>query len=236
MLPIENGRWLVTLAGTRGGEPTSSEEDFIPFAQNLRHPLISELLTNAEPLGPVHRSHGLGNRRRYFERLRTWPEGFLVLGDAVATYNPGYGHGMSAAALATCELHRDAAQLTAPGGARRLQRAIGRATDAAWTVATSQDILYPQAIGPRPTPLERLAQRYFERMTTAINGRAAAANALYEVFALAAPLTRSITPPALLAALLGPKNAPSPGPPLTAAERTAMRKPPQASKTPQRQP
>lgn len=223
LAPIENGRWLVTLTGTRGGEPTGDERDFIPFAGKGLHSIIGDLLVNAEPLGPVHRMRSLINRRRYYERLRTWPAGFLVLGDAVATVNPVYGQGMSVAALGALELHRrTTGSALSAGATRRLQCAIGRTIDTAWTVATGQDLLVPGAIGPHPSITTRLGRRYVDRLITAFNDRPAAATAVSGLMALAGPPTRAIAPPALLAALLGPKTEPLPGPTLTPAEWRAV--------------
>lgn len=102
LLPIENGRWIVTLNGTRGGEPTSanaSGDDFVRFArEELRHPLIGQLLARAEPLSDVAFTRTTVNRRYFYERMRAWPDNFTVLGDALAAYNPVYGHGLAVGA------------------------------------------------------------------------------------------------------------------------------------------
>lgn len=88
LVPLEEARWLVTLSGTRGGQPTREADEFLPFARNVRHPIVAELIAGAEPLTDVHLSRSTVNRRRRFDLLRAWPRGFAVLGDAVATYNP----------------------------------------------------------------------------------------------------------------------------------------------------
>lgn len=122
LLPIENGRWIVTLNGTRGGEPTSanaSGDDFARFArEELRHPLIGQLLARAEPLSEVAFTRTTVNRRYFYERMPAWPDNFTVLGDALAAYNPVYGHGLAVGAQSAVIL-RDVVRRHgwgAPGG------------------------------------------------------------------------------------------------------------------------
>lgn len=99
VLPIEGGRWMVSLAGTRGGEPPADPDGFLRYTLGLPDPIVGRLVSGAEPLGEVHVSRSTKNTRRFLERVRDWPEGLVVLGDAVATFNPAYGQGMSVAAL-----------------------------------------------------------------------------------------------------------------------------------------
>ncbi|MBQ1160740.1 NAD(P)/FAD-dependent oxidoreductase [Streptomyces smyrnaeus] len=139
--PQEGGRWIVTLAGTRGAKLPSREADFVPYARTLRDPLVADLIEGAEPLSDVMVSRFGANRRLYPERLDAWPEGLLVLGDALAVFNPIYGHGMSAAARGVAALDE---QLAKPGPhpAREAQRAISERVDDPWIMAASKDIEY----------------------------------------------------------------------------------------------
>ena len=58
-----------------------------------------QTLKDAEPVGPMVSWLGYpGTSRRYFEHMRM-PEGYLILGDAVASLNPRFGTGMSMAAF-----------------------------------------------------------------------------------------------------------------------------------------
>ncbi|NEA44840.1 FAD-dependent monooxygenase, partial [Streptomyces sp. SID10815] len=128
ILPVEDGRWIVTLTGSRGAEPTADPDAFVDYALSLGDPVIGDLLKDAEPLEDVALSHSTANHRRYYEKARHWPDGYLVVGDAVAAYNPVYGHGLTVAAqcaLAVREVLR-VHRVTAPGTARRLQRAAAR--------------------------------------------------------------------------------------------------------------
>lgn len=223
LVPIEGDRWLVTLSGTRGGEPPTDEEHFVDFARRVRHPLVGDFIATAEPLGPVYGSRSTANCRRYFERLRRWPDGFVVLGDALATYNPVYGHGMSVAAQSAVVLLRGLERHgLRPGFARSIQKAVAHATDGAWQTATSQDVLYPNAIGPRPTIAARLMQRYLDRLIKTANDRPAAAQALFDAFSLSGPLAGLTAPKVLLSVLRGPRRPPLPAPPLTRRELSVL--------------
>jgi 2-polyprenyl-6-methoxyphenol hydroxylase-like FAD-dependent oxidoreductase len=219
LLPIEGGRWLVTLSGTRGAEPSTHEDQFVPFAKSVRHPIVGDLIESAEPLSPVVGSRSTVNRRRRYEDLRPWPRGFVVIGDAVATYNPVYGHGMSVAAHSAAALARELKGYDKDTKlARRMQKAIARAIDPAWAVATSQDILYPGAIGKPPGLATKLLQRYVERVTTTGISRAHVAYVLLDAFSLSRPMTAILAPRVLAAAVLGPNRPPLDGPTLTSDE------------------
>ncbi|MFJ6071707.1 FAD-dependent oxidoreductase [Streptomyces sp. NPDC093065] len=221
ILPVEGNRWIVTLSGTRGGEPGDDPGAFVDFALGLDDPVIGELVKDLEPLGDVTTTRATANRRRYYEQVKHWPDGFLVLGDAVAGYNPVYGHGLTVAAQCALAV-RDSLGVTgvgSPGLARRLQRAAARPVAAAWDLAVGQDALYPGATGTRPNSVERLLARFVDKAveTGARNPRAMAA--LLDVMSLERPATRLFSPDMLVPMLVGPRRPHLQGPPLTDAER-----------------
>ncbi|MER6348735.1 NAD(P)/FAD-dependent oxidoreductase [Streptomyces sp. NPDC001595] len=223
ILPVEDGRWIVTLSGTRGGEPGGDPDAFIDFALGLGDPVIGELLKTAEPIGGVATTRSTANRRRYYEKAAHWPDGFTVLGDAVAGYNPVYGHGLTVAAQSALAVRAvlRATGLTAPGTARRLQRAAARPVTAAWDLAVGQDAFYPGATDTPPTTVERLLAAYVDRcvVTGASNPRALAA--LLDVMSLERPARRLFSPDLLVPMILGPRKPLLRCPPLTERERRA---------------
>ncbi|MFI7870008.1 NAD(P)/FAD-dependent oxidoreductase [Streptomyces salinarius] len=224
VLPIEGDRWIVTLAGTRGGEPTDDPDAFVDFALNLGDPVIGELVKNLEPLGDISTTRATANRRRYYEQVKRWPDGFLVLGDAVAGYNPVYGHGLTVAAQCALAV-RDTLRAAGPGHpgiARRLQRAAARPVAAAWDLAVGQDALYPGAGDTRPNGAERLLARFVDKAveTGARNPRAM--EALLDVMSLERPATRLFSRDMLVPMLIGPRRPHLEGPPLTDAERRGV--------------
>ncbi|MET8895874.1 FAD-dependent oxidoreductase [Streptomyces albogriseolus] len=227
IMPVEDGRWLVSCGGSRGGEPPSDPEGFLGYTLALPDPIVGRLISGAEPLGDVHLSRSTSNVRRYLEKLPRWPERFVVLGDALATFNPAYGHGMSVAAFGARVLSRELARggMTAPGLARRVVRGAARAAEPAWSMAVSQDLLYPDVRGGgRPSPADRLVTAYSRRMVRAATGSFTAASVIWDLTSLRTPPTRMFRPSAALAALAGPPLPELTEPPLTASEQALVRK------------
>ncbi|MEE4420954.1 FAD-dependent monooxygenase [Streptomyces bugieae] len=171
LVPIEGGRWLVTLTGTGEDRPTQHAGRFVPFARRAGDPRIGDLIAGAEPLSEVRLSRDTVNRRRRFEQLPSWPSGFLALGGAVAALSPDFGQGLSLAAHGATALREALARygMDDPALARRVQRTIGRLVDELWSVAigvpghspaagrTTVCRAYVDAVtgGPRPAPFLR---------------------------------------------------------------------------------
>ena len=225
VLPIEGGRWMVSLAGTRGGEPPADPEGFLQYTLDLPHPIVGRLISGAEPLTDVHISHSTSNVRRYLDKAPGWPEGFVVLGDALATFNPAYGQGMAVAALGARYLADEVrrAGLGSAGLARRAQRGAARSVDAAWAMAVGQDVWYPQTRGGQPNAGDRLVTRYSRRLTRAATGSYRAAAALWDMTSLTAGPGRLLHPTTVLAVLNGSLLPPLREPPLSAGEREVLR-------------
>ncbi|WP_149825478.1 NAD(P)/FAD-dependent oxidoreductase [Streptomyces tailanensis] len=224
LLPIEDGKWIVTLSGTRGGEPSPHNDDFVRFArEELRHPAVAELLTHAEPLGDVAFTRSTANRRHFYERMPRWPENFTVVGDALAVYNPVYGHGMAIAAQSAVVLREVIRRQGwgAPGLARRVQKALARPVGTAWDLATGQDVFYEGATESGPTLRDRAVAAYVNRVLLTATGNGRIARRLTDVTSLERGPEVLLSPGVVLAAALGPLKPPLEGVPLTAEERKA---------------
>jgi 2-polyprenyl-6-methoxyphenol hydroxylase-like FAD-dependent oxidoreductase len=95
----ENGTWIVTLFGYLGEEPPADLGGFKEYAGSLPASDIYEVLTHAEPVDEGALIRFPSSRRRHFEAPEALPQGYLVIGDALCSFNPVYGQGMTMSAL-----------------------------------------------------------------------------------------------------------------------------------------
>jgi 2-polyprenyl-6-methoxyphenol hydroxylase-like FAD-dependent oxidoreductase len=174
VFPIESDRWIVTLIGTGQQAPPTDEEGFLKSARAIRVPTLYEAIKDTEPLSPVYGYRRTENQLRHYDRLSRFPENFLITGDAVCAFNPIYGQGMSVAAIEaqTLSYTLKEQRRQEPGGnlaglSRRFQREVAASTAAAWLLATSDDLRYPDTVGARPGVPTRLMHRYLDRVIRA---------------------------------------------------------------------
>ena len=153
ILPIEKGLYMVSLGGRAGDYPPESIEEVLAFAKSLPHPLMYETLSRAKFVTPVSRMIYPANRFRHYERLDSLPTGLLPIGDAVCSFNPTYGHGMSSAALQAEALFETLDTRTPEQDLQALARIyLTRGAAAArlpWRQANYNDFLYPTTTGDR---------------------------------------------------------------------------------------
>ncbi|MEO8972304.1 MAG: hypothetical protein ABI406_11980 [Ktedonobacteraceae bacterium] len=172
LAPIEENRWIVTLMGWVRDYPPDDEAGFLAFARSLPQPDLYEAIQVAEPLTPIAIHKFPANRRRHYERLSRFPEGFVALGDAVCSFNPVYGQGMTAAALEVdmlnTLLYRQRERGDISGFSRLFQKKITKIVDTFWLLAASEDFRHPETQGKRPFGvnfLNRYARRVHELST-----------------------------------------------------------------------
>jgi len=124
--------------------------------------MLFEAIAHAEPLTPISSYRATENRLRHYERLRVWPERFLVMGDAVCAFNPVYGQGMTAAALASENLRGCLAKQKdgLNGLAPRFQKRLARINKAPWMLATSEDLRFAGTEGAIANRRTKLMHRY----------------------------------------------------------------------------
>ena len=152
---------MVTLAGLGGTEPPSDVAGFEAYAASLAIPDLYEAMRAGEPVGEPARYRYPSNLRRRYERLEEFPDGLLVAGDALCSFNPVYGQGMTVAAMEAVTLRR----LLEDGGvpeARTWFRAITPMVEVPWDLAVGGDLAI-RCIEGRRSLQTRLVNAYMER-------------------------------------------------------------------------
>lgn len=153
IFPIEGRRWLVSCVGCLQDYPPDDEAGFLEFARSLEVPDFFDAIQDARPLSPIATFRFPVQRWRHYERLSRLPEGLVALGDAVCSFNPVYGQGMSACALQVDLLNRMLRQAgpTLPDGfVKRFFLRAAKILANPWFLATTSDFFYPRTRGERP--------------------------------------------------------------------------------------
>lgn len=152
LLAVEGDRWICSLGGWHGDHAPAHETGYLAFARGLPVPDLHDLIVDAEPLSPIAVHKVPSSRRRYYERMAL-PEGFVVMGDALCSFNPVYGQGMTVSALQAERLESWLRDHRGPGGAdaptRELQAALATAAENPWLLAVGEDLRWPETQGPR---------------------------------------------------------------------------------------
>lgn len=164
IFPIEGDRWLLTLIGIHGDYPPRNFDGFDEFLDDLPTSKFETILGENDLVSDevVHYRYPTEIRRRY-GTLDRFPDGLVVMGDAIASFNPFYGQGMSVAALEGLAFHHVLSTGREDIGMRFFDRAEA-IVDGAWTIAVGSDFEFPQTTGPKPSGTD-LVNRYIARLS-----------------------------------------------------------------------
>ena len=154
----EDDRWIASISGYGPAHrPSRDAGDFAPFLATVAPEDVARAIRDAEPLTGVA-THGFAAGRRWrYDRIDRFPEGLLAIGDAVCSFNPLYGKGITVAAAQALALKRCMAD-DGRDLARRFFAAARPPADDAWRLATGADLALPPVRAPYP-PAVRGGQR-----------------------------------------------------------------------------
>jgi 2-polyprenyl-6-methoxyphenol hydroxylase-like FAD-dependent oxidoreductase len=201
-LIAQEDHWILTAFGY-GAEhhPPTDEQGYLEFIATVAPPDVLAAIRDSEPLGELVTHRFPANQRRRYERLKHFPDGLLVLGDAISSFNPLYGQGMSVAALEAIVLRRCLEQ-GEQQLAKRFFRAAGKIVAPAWDMAIGGDLALPEVLGKRSL-IVRISNAYMERLLRVAERDPIVAQAFGEVSDLLAPPQDVLKPRILWRVLRG---------------------------------
>ncbi len=144
----ESGQAIVTLFGHFGNVAPTELSEFIAYAKTLPSRKIYDAIKDAEPVGEPMTFRFPASTRRHYQELKRFPKGFLVFGDAVCSFNPIYGQGMSVAALQAKTL-ASVLEAGEENLALRFFRSASKVIDNPWSIAVGGDLKMPETSGLR---------------------------------------------------------------------------------------
>jgi 2-polyprenyl-6-methoxyphenol hydroxylase-like FAD-dependent oxidoreductase len=161
-----------------------------------------------EPLGEAASARFPASVWRHYELLQRFPTGYLVFGDAISSFNPIYGQGMSVAALQALELEHTL--ISGDGDlalAKTFFRRAAKVVEIPWSIAVGADLRIPETVGRRTAGI-KLVNWYISKLHRAAHTDPVAALAFHRVGNLLAP-PRSIMRPRVAVRVLRENLRPS---------------------------
>lgn len=165
LIGYEDNTYMVGAGTMAGVAPPRDHAEILSYAAELAPAQVAEAICAAEPITDVVHHRVPSNRWRRYDKMRRLPEGLLVVGDAVCSFNPIYGQGMTIAAVEAAAL-RDCLRRGGRGLTRRFARLAAKNVRMAWQTAVASDLTLPEVPGPRPISM-RISNACLEPVMTA---------------------------------------------------------------------
>jgi 2-polyprenyl-6-methoxyphenol hydroxylase-like FAD-dependent oxidoreductase len=192
LVGYENDSWIFTVFGMVGREPPRDLAGMLSFAQEYAPAHLLAAVRAGEPIAPVVQHRMPSSQWRRYDKMRRFPDGLLVCGDAMCSFNPIYGQGMSVAALDAVAL-RDCLRRGVTDLPRRYFRAAAKSIGVAWQIGAGSDLAFPEVEGRR-TPLMRITSRLVDWVQAACESDAVVGGQFFRVTALVDPPARLLHP------------------------------------------
>jgi 2-polyprenyl-6-methoxyphenol hydroxylase-like FAD-dependent oxidoreductase len=175
----EHNTWIFTVFGMVGHDPPRDLAGMLSFAEDYTPAHLLAAVRASEPLGPVVEHRMPSSQWRRYDKMRRLPDGLVVCGDAICSFNPIYGQGMAVAALEAVAL-RDCLRQGVTALPRRYFRAAAKAIGVAWQTGANSDLAFPEVEGRR-TPSMRVTSRLVDLVLTGCESDAVVATQFFKV-------------------------------------------------------
>jgi 2-polyprenyl-6-methoxyphenol hydroxylase-like FAD-dependent oxidoreductase len=178
----ENDTWMLSNQGIAGQETPFDHAEMLDFAAEIAPAYVMAALRSGQPAGDVSRHRIPSNRWRRYDKLPRFPSGLLIVGDAICSFNPVYGQGMTVAAMEALVL-RDCLRDGVPDLSTRFFASAAKGIGDAWQMAVGSDLALPEVKAKRPMSV-RLPNAYNEWVLAAAESDLRTAEQLWKVLNL----------------------------------------------------
>ncbi|GBE63768.1 hydroxylase [Mycobacterium sp. MFM001] len=208
LLAYENSTAILTLIGVAGHKLPTDLPNVIALAAELLPSQITAALRAAEPLGDVSARHYPASAWHRYDKLNRFPKGLLVIGDAVCSFNPIYGQGMSSAALQAQALRDSLADGDTDGLSRRYFRSAAKRLTPIWQVNRLNDFAVSPVDGWRSIP-QRLLNWQIDKLMAAVANDMVLNEAFFRSLQLLDPPGELLRPSKLIRVIKGKRRSSS---------------------------
>lgn len=148
MLFYEDRTWVMTTFGVAKAEPPQTFAQMCAAADEIL-PAHAAAIRQGKPIGDVAFHKYPKSHWRRYDKMSRFPAGIIAFGDAVASFNPTFGQGMTMTSLQAGHLQR---VLQTPGGdlSAKFNRATAKTTYPVWRMNAISDLIFHGASGPTP--------------------------------------------------------------------------------------
>ncbi|MBV8789785.1 MAG: 2-polyprenyl-6-methoxyphenol hydroxylase-like oxidoreductase [Mycobacterium sp.] len=175
----EHDTWIFTVFGMVGHKPPRDLAGMLSFAEDYTPDHLLAAVRAGEPLGPVVEHRMPSSQWRRYDKMRRFPDGLVVCGDAMCSFNPIYGQGMAVAALEAVAL-RDSLRRGVTALPRRYFRAAAKTINVAWQIGATDDLSIPEVEGRRTLSM-RVTSRIVDLVLAACESDAVVATQFFKV-------------------------------------------------------
>ncbi|MCC3314335.1 FAD-dependent oxidoreductase [Nocardia africana] len=192
----EHDTWILTLFGVGGYKLPHDLSGVIDCAAQFAPPTLIAALRSAEPLGAMSAQHYPASTWRRYDKMRRFPAGLLVMGDAICSFNPVYMQGMTMAALQAVALRHCLADHDGDLS-RRFFKAAAKQIAPVWRGNRFTDFTVSQEGGWRRVP-RRVVNWPIDKAQAAAANDPAVAEAVLRVMHFVDPPDRLMRPSFLM--------------------------------------
>ena len=152
---VEHGEIFGAMGGYHGDHPPADLRGFLEFARSLSRPEVFDVLSRSELIAPIALYRIPSAKRRHFGHMTRFPNGLLPIGDAICSFDPAFGQGMTVAALEAEALMACLARSQRADEAFRRDyfRRVDTIVDVPWALSMRRELQIPANHRPAPAKL-----------------------------------------------------------------------------------